>query len=58
MRRSSVYPAAGSAAAGNGIGGCSAMTESKVTSVAPTVPEVQCAAPAPSRPAPATPRAS
>ena len=39
-----MYPAAGSAAAGNGDGGCSAITESKVTSVLPTTPSVQWAA--------------
>lgn len=37
-------PTLGSAATGNGLGGCSAITESKVTSVLPSVPVVQWAA--------------
>src|SRR5262245_12592316 len=39
-----VKPTLGLAATGNGDGGCSAMTESNVTSVLPSVPNVQCAA--------------
>jgi hypothetical protein len=39
-----VYPLLGSAAAGNGDGGFSAITELKVTRVLPSVPSVQCAA--------------
>jgi hypothetical protein len=41
---SSVYPAEGSAATGNGSGGVSATTVSKVTRVLPTAGSVQCAA--------------